>query len=337
MKNVLITGGAGFIGSHLVDRLLAENAWKVAVLDDFNNSYSPVLKYHNIARHTDNPNFSLFGGDIISEKVLRGIFSDRKYDFIVHLADKSGVNPSIENPHSFEQTNIHGTLNLLEAARKYKVKSFIFGSTAAVYGNKPALPLKEQMQTDKPVSPYAATKAVGEMFCHTYSHLYDVRCVCLRFFSVYGARQRPGTAIYEFTRSIESGNPVTIYGDGTAQRDYVHISDVVAGIREALDYKNSGFEIINLGAGKSFKCYEIVRLLEKALERRAIIERVSHQAGEVTDTLADIKKAGEFLDFHPKIPIEAGIKNFVEWYKKERLEGENDFPVEESVEIFKKK
>lgn len=333
MKNVLITGGAGFIGSHLVDRLLFEKRWRVTVLDDFNNTYSPVLKYHNIARHTENQAFSLIGGDINSEQVLDGIFSDRKFDCIVHLADKSGISQSIKQPHLFERTNIHGTLNILEAARKYGVKQVVFGSTSSVYGRNQTFPCSEKMNVNQPISLYAATKTVGEMLCHTYSHLNDIRCVCLRFFTIYGPRQRPDMAIYKFTRLIESGQPITFYGDGTSQRDYAFISDITNGIRAALEYDKSDYEIFNLGAGKSVQMYDLVKMLENALGKRAIIERLPHQAGEQVNTLSDIKKATELLGYSPKISIKTGIEIFVRWFREENALYENTDFMREPLEF----
>lgn len=316
MKNILITGGAGFIGSHLVDSLLAEKGWGVTVLDDFNPVYSPILKYHNIARYTDNPAFSLYGGDIVSEQVMDGIFSDHDFDCVVHLADRSGVLQSVVEPQSYEKTNIHGTLNVLEAARKHGVKQFIFGSSAAVYGNNPSVPLDEEMEVSKPISPYGATKSIGEILCHTYSHLYNMRCLCLRFFSVYGPRQRPDMAVYKFTHLIEADEPVTLYGDGNTQRDYTYISDIINGMRRALTYDQSRFEIINLGSGTAYRINDLVTILERKLGRKAFVHRLPPLAGEVSGTLADIRKARDLLGYAPQISIETGIDKFLRWFKK---------------------
>jgi UDP-glucuronate 4-epimerase len=318
MKNVLITGGAGFIGSHLVDRLIAEKEWNVTVLDDFNHSYSPVIKYHNIAKHTDKPSFSLVGGDIASKDVLKSLFSNRNFDCIVHLADRTGVYPSFSEPQSYERTNVQGTLNLLEAAQSYGTGKFIFGSSASVYGDDLKTLLNEEMAVNKPHSPYATTKTVGEMLCHTFTQLYGIHCVSLRFFTVYGPRQRPDTAIYKFTRQIENGEPVTLHGDGSARRDYVYITDVLNGIRAAMDYDETVFEIINLGSGKSVSLIEIVKLLEKKLRRKAVIKHLPVPAGLVRETLGDIQKARNLLFYEPEVSIEKGIGEFVRWYRKER-------------------
>jgi UDP-glucuronate 4-epimerase len=318
MKTVLITGGAGFIGSHLVDRLLAEREWKVVVLDDFNNFYSPVLKYHNVARHTDDPSFTLVGADILSAAVLEGIFSDHKFDCVVHLADRLQIGNSVEDPHLFDRTNIHGTLNVLEAARNFKVKQFIFGSTAAVYGNNLQTPFSEDAPITDLISPFAETKAAGERLCRTYTQLYGLRCICLRFFTVYGPRQRPGTAVYKFMRQIDSGRPVTIYGSGKREQDYVHISDVIAGIRAALDYDSSNFEIINLGSGQAVKLFDLVRSIENALGQNAVVEEHQLPKRTLLDSLADIGKARRLLGYGPKVRIDAGIDNFVRWYKSDQ-------------------
>lgn len=322
MKNVLITGGAGFIGSHLVNSLLAENDWNVTVLDDFNSEYSPVQKYHNIAKHNENMSFSLFGGDIASEEVLDGVFSNQHYDCVVHLADKIEIVRSADAARSFERTNIKGTLNLLEAARVNGVKQFIFGSTASVYGNTLEIPFNERT-ISKNLSPYAATKAVGEALCRTYSNIFGIRCVCLRIFTVYGPRQRPDMAVHKFSDLIEKGNPITFYGDGTTTRDYIYISDVVDGIRATLDYEASDFEIINLGTGKAVKLYDLVKMLENFLNRKILIKRTAQRSKELPATLADIRKAEKLLKFEPKVPMEKGIEKFVRWFREERFPDES--------------
>lgn len=327
MKNVLITGGAGFIGSHLVDRLLGENEWNVTVLDDFNSFYSPLLKYHNIVGHSESRAFSLYGGDIISEQVLEGIFSNHKFDCIVHLADKTeNMDPAGES-RLYERTNVYGTLNLLEAARANGVKQFIFGSSSSVYGNDLPMPFREETKSSKPISSYAATKAFGEMLCETYSTLYGIRCICLRFFTVYGPRQRPDMAVYKFTNSLEAGKPLTFYGDGTSERDYIYISDVIDGIRRAMDYDKSLYEIINLGTGRAVKLYDLAEILENALNRKAVIERSAPKPGEMNVTLADTQKAGRLLDFTPKVSLEKGIEAFARWFRSERPLEENSNPV----------
>ena len=315
MKSVLITGGAGFIGSHLVDRLIAENNWRVTVLDDFNNYYSPVQKYHNIVKHINHPSFSLFGGDILSESVLEGILANRQFDCIVHLAARVGIRSSILEPKLYAETNIKGTLNLLEAARKHQVKHFVFGSSSSVFGNNRRVPFVEDNLLNEPISPYAATKSAGESLCHAYSHLYGLRAICLRFFTAYGPRQRPDLVMYKFANLIKSRQPVTLYGDGTTRRDYTYVSDIVEGICAAMEYEQSSFEIFNLGAANPVKLYDLVKLLEQSLNEKAIIERLPLRSSDVTQTFADISKAQKLLGYHPKISIESGIERFVKWFE----------------------
>ena len=314
-KNILVTGGAGFIGSHLVERLLGENAWRVAVVDDFNDFYSPRVKRANVAPFLDNPNFSLHEIDIRDAGNLRGVFLENEFDAIVHLAARAGVRPSLLEPKLYLETNVNGTLNLLEAAREFGVERFVFGSSSSVYGENPKVPFAEDDDVSRPISPYAATKAAGELLCRTYSHLYDVRAVCLRFFTVYGARQRPDLAIHKFTRLISEGKPIEMFGDGTTRRDYTYIDDIIAGVRAAIDYTGSDFEIFNLGESQTVELRELVKLLEENLKKRAIIEKRPAQAGDVPQTFADISKARELLNYNPQTKIEQGIEKFVAWFK----------------------
>jgi UDP-glucuronate 4-epimerase len=215
MKNILITGAAGFIGSHLVDRLLAEGDWRVTVVDDFNDFYDPEIKRNNVRVQKQNPNYQIFEADIRDKPALARIFSEHKFDCIVHLAARAGVRPSLSQPQLYVETNINGTMNLLELAREYGVRQFVFGSSSSVYGVNEKVPFSEDDPIFNPISPYAATKAAGELLCHTYSHLYGLRCVCLRFFTVYGARQRPDLAIYKFADLISAGKSIPVFGDGS--------------------------------------------------------------------------------------------------------------------------
>ena len=220
MKNILVTGGAGFIGSHLVDRLLAEGGWSITVVDDFNNFYDPQIKRDNVRLHLRNSSYELHEVDIRERLALKEVAEAKRFDCIVHLAARAGVRPSLTQPLLYSETNINGTLNLLELAREHNVKQFVFGSSSSVYGLNAKVPFSEDDPIWHPISPYAATKAAGELLCHTYSHLYGLRCVCLRFFTVYGARQRPDLAIHKFARLISDGKAIPVYGDGLTRRDY---------------------------------------------------------------------------------------------------------------------
>jgi UDP-glucuronate 4-epimerase len=317
MKNVLVTGGAGFIGSHLVGRLLGEGGWRVHVVDDFNDFYDPALKRRNVAPHEGRAEFRLHEADIRDRAALERVFAGARFDCIVHLAARAGVRPSLSEPVLYAETNINGTLNLLELARAHDVKQFVFGSSSSVYGENEKVPFAEDDPIFKPISPYAATKAAGELLCHTYSHLFGVRSVCLRFFTVYGARQRPDLAIHKFARLISAGRPIPVFGDGTTRRDYTFIEDIIAGVRAAMDYEVSPYEVVNLGESRTVELSELIGLLERELGRAAVIDRRPTQPGDVPQTFADISKARRLLGYDPQTPIEEGIRRFVEWFKEE--------------------
>lgn len=317
MKNVLITGGAGFIGSHLVDRLLGEQNWRVTVVDNFNDFYCPSIKRSNVQPHLPNPNYQLVEADVCNEAALENVFGRQSFDIIVHLAARAGVRPSLEKPQLYAETNIKGTLNLLEQARRFAVPQFIFGSSSSIYGCSAKLPFKESDQIANPISPYAATKAAAELLCQTYSHLYGIRMTCLRFFTVYGARQRPDLAIHKFARLILEGKPIPIFGDGTNQRDYTYIDDIIAGIRAAMNYAETPYELFNLGESETISLCELISLLEKHLERKAVVEFLPPQPGDVPVTFADISKARRMLGYNPQTKIEEGIEKFCSWIKKE--------------------
>jgi UDP-glucuronate 4-epimerase len=316
MKQILITGGAGFIGSHLVDRLLAEGGWRITVVDDFNDFYDPAIKRENVRTRLANPEFKLVEADIRNQEALAQAFSETNFDCIVHLAARAGVRPSLKEPRLYVETNINGTLNLLELARAHGVKQFVFGSSSSVYGLNAKVPFSEDDPILNPISPYAATKAAGELLCHSYAHLYDMRIVCLRFFTVYGARQRPDLAIHKFAKLISAGQPIPVFGDGTTRRDYTYIDDIVAGVRAAMDYDQSKYEVINLGESRTVELRELISLLEKSLDRRAAIDRQPLQPGDVTQTFADIAKARRLLGYDPQTQVEKGIEKFVEWFKE---------------------
>lgn len=315
-KRILITGGAGFIGSHLVDHLLGEGNWQVSVVDNFNDFYALAIKRANISQHLSNPHFRIYETDIRCLKSLREIFAENKFEVIVHLAARAGVRPSLEDPVEYLETNVNGTLNLLELAKEFRVKQFVFGSSSSVYGINSKVPFAEDDRIFQPISPYAATKAAGELLCHTYSHLYGIRTICLRFFTVYGARQRPDLAIHKFSKRILENEPIQIYGDGTTRRDYTFIEDIIQGVRAAIDYDKSMHEIFNLGESRTVELNYLIELLEENLGKKAIIERCEMQPGDVPTTFADISKAREFLGYRPQTQIEEGIAKFADWIIK---------------------
>lgn len=317
MKNILVTGGAGFIGSHLCDRLLKEGH-KVICVDNFDSYYSPQTKRKNIEHNLTNPDFDLIELDIRDLEGLNNLFKEYKIEKVVHLAAKAGVRPSIENPLPYEDVNVKGTVNLLETCRKYNVKDFIFASSSSVYGKNKKIPFNEEDNVDFPISPYAATKKSGELICYTYSHLFGMNITCLRFFTVYGPRGRPDMATYLFTKLIDQGKPIMVFGDGTTKRDYTYISDIVNGITSALK-KPFKFEIINFGNNKPIELRNFISIIEKNLGKKAIINEGKIPLGDVFITYADITKAKKLLDYDPEISIEEGMESFIEWYKKEEM------------------
>ncbi len=314
-KNILVTGGAGFIGSHLVDHLLAEGGWHITVVDDLNDFYSPDVKRANIAAHLEKSNYRMIEADIRDAALMAAVFAETKFDCIVHLAARAGVRPSLSEPKLYAETNINGTLNLLELARQHGVRQFVFGSSSSVYGINAKVPFAEDDRIHQPISPYAATKAAGELLCHTYSHLYGIRIVCLRFFTVYGARQRPDLAIHKFSRLITEGKPIQVFGDGTSRRDYTYIDDIIQGVRAAIDYDRSMYDIFNLGESQTTELQELIALLERSLDLNAIIDRQPWQPGDVPTTFADISKSRELLGYNPTTKIADGIPKFVEWFR----------------------
>jgi UDP-glucuronate 4-epimerase len=320
-RNILVTGGAGFIGSHLVDHLLAGGGRRVTVVDDFNDFYDPALKRMNVQRHANDERFRVVEADIRDRAALERVFADTKFDCVVHLAARAGVRPSLSEPLLYVETNVTGTLHLLELARAHQVKQFVFGSSSSVYGVNAKVPFGEEDPIRQPISPYAATKAAGEHLCHAYAHLYGVRCVCLRFFTVYGARQRPDLAIHKFARLISAGKPIPVFGDGTTRRDYTYVDDIIAGVRAAIDYDASAFEAINLGESRTVELRELIALLEKELGREAIIDRQPPQPGDVPQTFADISKARRLLGYDPHTQIEEGIRRFVQWFNEKEVRG----------------
>ena len=315
MKNLLITGGAGFIGSHLGERLLSTGVEHITVVDDFNNFYAPSIKRENISDVLTNPKYTLVEADIRDRSALEKIFGENKFDCIVHLAARAGVRPSLAEPELYAETNINGTLNLLELARHHDIKKFVFGSSSSVYGINAKVPFSEDDPIRQPISPYAATKGAGELLCHTYSHLYGIRCVCLRFFTVYGPRQRPDLAIHKFARLISDGKAIPVFGDGTTRRDYTYVNDIISGVTAAIEYDKTDYEVINLGESRTVELRELIELLEKELDAHAQIDRQPPQPGDVPQTFADIGKARLLLDYNPRTQIEEGIHEFVQWFR----------------------
>lgn len=313
---ILVTGGAGFIGSHLVERLLSEGE-RVVIIDNFNDFYLPSYKRENISAVLGNSNLTLYETDICNTVLCREIFEKHGIERVVHLAAYAGVRPSIERPLLYEEVNCMGTLNLLELSRIYKVRQFIFGSSSSVYGNNKKIPFSEDDPVNEPISPYAATKRAGELYCYNYHHLYKLPVVCLRFFTVYGPRQRPDLAIRKFAGLINRGQPVTMYGDGTTQRDYTFVSDIIDGVVSAVN-RQFNFEIINLGNSMPVQLSRLIELIEQELGNKAKIKRLPEQPGDVHRTCADIEKAERFLAYRPKVSIEHGIHLFITWYKEHK-------------------
>jgi UDP-glucuronate 4-epimerase len=311
---ILVTGGAGFIGSHVCDRLLSLGH-DVVCVDDFNDYYDPDFKERNIKQALKNSKYTLYRADITDLSTLKDIFAREKPEKIIHLAARAGVRYSISHPELYVRVNVLGTLNLLELAKEYKIKSFVFGSSSSVYGANKKVPFSEEDRVDDPISPYAATKKAAEELCHAYHHLYGLKITCLRFFTVYGPRGRPDMVIYLFSKAITDGKPIKRFGNGKTKRDYTFISDIVDGIIAALD-KELDFEIVNLGDSNTVELNYLISLIENALGKKAKIEQSPLQPGDVPITYADISKAKKLLKYEPKVKIEQGIPLFVEWFNK---------------------
>ena len=313
VSSILVTGGAGFIGSHLVEALLRDGR-DVVVLDNFDSFYDPAVKRRNLAGFAGRPGFTLVEGDIRDEKRVEAVFGSHPIGVVVHLAARAGVRPSIEQPLLYSDVNLNGTVVLLEACRRHNVGKFVFGSSSSVYGNNPKVPFAEKDDVERPISPYAATKRAGELLCATYHALYRLNVFCLRFFTVYGPHQRPEMAIHKFTRFIDRGLPLPRFGDGSTQRDYTYVSDIVAGVLRAIE-RVQGYEIINLGGSRTTRLTDLIALLETRLGRKAIVEGQPDQPGDVLATWADVDKAHRLLGYDPKVTIEDGLTRFVEWYR----------------------
>lgn len=312
---ILVTGGAGFIGSHLCEALLREGC-RVVCLDNFNSFYAPEAKRANLHACLSDPRFTLIEADIRDRDALSAAFSAQRPQAVVHLAAMAGVRPSLDDPELYAEVNVLGTLNLLQQCARSGIRNFVFASSSSVYGNNPKIPFAEDDPVDHPISPYAATKKAGELLCHTWHHLHGISIACLRFFTVYGPRQRPDLAIHKFARLLREGQPLPFYGDGSSSRDYTYIADTVSGILRALDFvtRNSCCEIINLGNDHGVALREMISALEKVSGIPARIDRQPMQPGDVLRTWADISKATKLLNYQPQTAYTQGIRAFWDWF-----------------------
>jgi len=313
MQSVLVTGGAGFIGSHLCERLLREGIQTIC-LDNFDDFYEPAIKHRNIQAMTASPHFDKVEGDIRDLALVRDLVERFQPDGIIHLAARAGVRPSIENPWLYEEVNIRGTLSILQICRDFEIRRLVFASSSSVYGEKTEIPFSEDDPADRPISPYGATKRAGEILCYTYHRLYGIDVACLRFFTAFGPRQRPEMAIHKFTRLIDHGETIPMYGEGDSMRDYTYIDDIVDGLFKAL-VKNRGYQIYNLGESRTTKLIDLIHMIERALGKQAAIERLPDQPGDVPVTCANVTKARELLGYNPRVDIKEGIDRFVTWYR----------------------
>ncbi len=322
MKTYLVTGGAGFIGSTLVDRLLKENN-KVVVIDNFCDFYSPKIKEKNIENNVINLNYNLYRIDIRNRNDLSKVFEDNKIDGLFHLAAMAGVRPSIENPILYQEVNGIGTQNILEEAKKHGIKNIVMASSSSVYGNCKEVPFKEDFIVDYAISPYAATKKSNEVMAHVYHHLFDMNIIMLRFFTVFGPRQRPDLAINKFTRLMLEGKEIPMFGDGSTSRDYTYVDDIVDGIIKSMDYVENNdnvYEIINLGNSSPISLKEMISIIGDVVGVVPVINELPMQPGDVEKTYADITKAKKLLRYNPQTSFRDGIEKFVEWYKENENE-----------------
>lgn len=314
--STLVTGGAGFIGSHVVEALLARGE-RVVCVDNFDSFYDPAIKRANLRAALAHRNFSLVEADIRDRAAMERLCEAHQVNRIFHAAARAGVRPSLADPLLYEDVNVRGTITLLEVARRRPISTFVFASSSSVYGGLASVPFSETAVVNRPISPYAATKLAGEVLCFTYHHLYGLPITCLRFFTVYGPRQRPEMAIHQFVRLIEEGKPVPMFGDGSARRDFTYIDDIVQGILAALD-KPFPYEIFNLGESETIELRALIRLIEQSMGKEAKIEALPAQPGDMPVTYADITKARSMLGYRPGTPVKDGVKRFVEWFRDMR-------------------
>jgi len=313
MGSVLVTGGAGFIGSHFCERLLREGIQTIC-LDNFDDFYDPAMKHRNVSALKASPLFDNYEGDIRDRPFLADLCRRYRFDAVVHLAARAGVRPSIKNPLLYEEVNVRGTLNTLDVCREFRIQRFVFASSSSVYGENTRIPFSEEDPADFPVSPYGATKRAGELLCYVYHRLYDIDIVCLRFFTAFGPRQRPEMAIHKFTRLIDHRKAVPMYGNGGSLRDYTYIDDIIDGLFKAF-VKNRGYEIYNLGESRTTKLVDLIQMIQRALGKEAAIRELPDQPGDVPVTCANITKARKKLGYNPRFDVDEGIYRFIEWYR----------------------
>ena len=310
----LVTGGAGFIGSHLCERLIEEDH-EVVCLDNFNDFYDPGIKRRNVQPLLSHQRYRLVEGDILDWNLSERVFKEGNFDIIVHLAARAGVRPSIHAPQLYQKVNVEGTVNLLELSSKFEIPKFILASSSSVYGENSKVPFSEDDPVDHPISPYAATKKACELLAYTYSSLYPLSVTCLRFFTVYGPRQRPDMAIHKFTKCIVEDRDISLFGGGTSYRDYTYITDLIDGVLEAI--RNcQGYRIYNLGESQTVRLSDLIRVLENTLGKKAKIKMMPPQPGDVPKTYADIARAKKELGYKPGVSIDEGIGKFVQWYRE---------------------
>jgi UDP-glucuronate 4-epimerase len=317
LKNapILVTGGAGFIGSHLVERLL-EDGHSVVAIDNFDTYYDPRIKRRNVATALENRNYRLVEGDIRDSDLFDRLFGEHGFSAVIHLAARAGVLPSIDDPLEYVSVNLDGTTRLLQACRAHKVDRFLFGSSSSVYGNNEKVPFAESDAVDHPISPYAATKKSGEILCHAYHHLFGMKIACLRFFTVYGPRQRPEMAIHKFAARMVRGETIDQFGDGLSARDYTYVSDIVDGVIRALECA-SGFHIWNLGGSRAIQLGQLIELIGRVFEVKPKVRRLPPQPGDVQRTWADTSLAKHELDWEPQVALEDGLQRFREWLESQ--------------------
>lgn len=308
---ILVTGGAGFIGSHLCEALSGRGD-RVTILDNFNDFYAPAVKRANVASLEG---VRLVEGDVRDAELLRRVFAQGGFDAVVHLAAMAGVRPSLADPLLYEDVNVRGTLILMEEIRQRPATRFVFASSSSVYGGNERVPFRETDDIPRPISPYAATKRAGELFAYTYHHLYGVPTTCLRFFTVYGPRQRPEMAIHRFVRATLASQPIPFFGDGTSRRDYTYIDDIVDGVVRSID-RCEGYEIYNLGESQTTSLEELVECIGDACGRNPVLDRLPMQPGDVQITYADVDKARERLGYQPRTPVREGLERFVAWFRE---------------------
>jgi len=310
---ILVTGGAGFIGSSLVDRLV-ERGHQVTVIDDFNDFYDPAIKRGNLAQHGEK--VRVVEADIRDREAVDALFTESNFECVVHLAARAGVRPSIDDPALYLSTNVDGTFHLLEACRENGVRRFLFASSSSVYGINKKTPFAEGDLIERTISPYAASKLAGEQLCSNYAHLHGLEVLCMRFFTVYGPRQRPDLAISKFVRLIDEGKPIDQYGDGSTGRDYTYIDDIVDGIEAGLNLPELDFQIVNLGGSHVIRLHELIKAVEAAMGQKARINQLPEQPGDVPLTSADVSKAHDLLGYKPQVEVLDGVRRYVEWFRK---------------------